>query len=39
MGFLLSVFMVIHIYTCTLGTKPWSLFKGIITGYHESDEL
>jgi thiosulfate reductase cytochrome b subunit len=36
-GFLLSVFMVIHIYTCTLGSKPTSLFKGMISGYHESD--
>jgi thiosulfate reductase cytochrome b subunit len=38
MGFFLSVFLVIHIYTCTLGSKPASLFRGIITGYHESDE-
>jgi thiosulfate reductase cytochrome b subunit len=37
MGFFLSIFMVIHIYTCTLGAKPTSLFKGMITGYHESD--
>ena len=34
MGFLLSLFMVIHIYTCTLGSKPTSLFRGMITGYH-----
>jgi len=38
MGFFLSVFMVIHIYTCTLGAKPTSLFKGMITGYHESGD-
>ncbi len=38
MGFLLSIFMIIHIYTCTLGHKPTSLFRGIITGYHVSDE-
>ncbi len=38
MGFLLSVFMIIHIYTCTLGAKPFSLFWGMITGYHRSDE-
>ncbi len=37
-GFFLSIFMVIHIYTCTLGSKPTSLFKGMITGYHETDE-
>jgi len=38
MGFLLSIFMVIHVYTCTLGAKPTSLFRGIITGYHISEE-
>lgn len=38
MGFFLSVFMIIHIYTCTLGAKPTSLFWGMISGYHHSDE-
>jgi len=38
LGFFISVFLVIHIYTCTLGSKPTSLFRGILTGYHESDE-
>jgi len=37
MGFFLSIFLIIHIYTCTLGDKPTSLFRGIITGYHVSD--
>ena len=26
MGFFLSIFMIIHIYTCTLGSTPTSLF-------------
>jgi len=38
MGFLISIFMIIHIYTCTLGARPTSLFKSIISGYHESDD-
>lgn len=38
MGFFLSVFMIIHIYTCTLGAKPTSLFWGMISGYHHSEE-
>ena len=38
MGFLLSVFMVIHIYTCTLGARPTSLFWGMISGYHRSED-
>jgi thiosulfate reductase cytochrome b subunit len=37
MGFFLSVFMVIHIYTCTLGAKPTSLFWGMISGYHRDE--
>lgn len=37
-GFLLSIFMIIHIYTCTLGSKPSSLFWGMISGYHESGD-
>ncbi len=37
-GFLISVFLIIHIYTCTLGARPTSLFRGIITGYHEPEE-
>lgn len=36
-GFLLTIFMIIHIYTCTLGARPFSLFWGIITGYHRSE--
>lgn len=38
MGFCLSIFMLIHIYTCTLGDKPTSLFWGMITGYHRTDD-
>ena len=37
MGFFLSVFMILHIYTCTLGAKPTSLFWGMISGYHRDD--
>lgn len=38
MGFFLSLFLVIHIYTCTLGSKPTSLFRGMLSGYQESEE-
>jgi thiosulfate reductase cytochrome b subunit len=37
-GFLLSIFLIIHLYTCTLGDKPATLFKSIINGYHEEHE-
>jgi thiosulfate reductase cytochrome b subunit len=36
-GFLLSIFLIIHIYFCTFGAKPSSNFKSIITGYHEGN--
>ncbi len=38
MGFFLSIFMIIHIYTCTLGSTPTTLFRGMITGYHSAEE-
>jgi len=38
MGFFLSLFMIIHIYTCTLGARPSSLFKSMLSGYHETEE-
>lgn len=38
MGFLLSIFMLIHIYTCTLGSTPTTLFRGMITGWHSPEE-
>lgn len=34
-GFVLSMFLLIHLYTCTLGDKPGTLFKSMINGYHE----
>ena len=37
-GFVLSIFLLIHLYTCTLGDKPGTLFKSMITGYHEEHE-
>ncbi|MBS0011128.1 MAG: cytochrome b/b6 domain-containing protein [Bacteroidales bacterium] len=37
-GFILSMFLLIHIYTCTLGDKPLTLFKSLIDGYHEEHE-
>jgi len=33
-GFSLSVFMLIHIYFCTIGKTPVSNFKSMITGWH-----
>ena len=38
MGFLLSIFMIIHIYTITLGSRPLRNFRAIITGWHHIEE-
>lgn len=35
MGFFISVFLVVHIYFCTIGSTPISNFKSMFTGYHE----
>jgi thiosulfate reductase cytochrome b subunit len=37
-GFIISVFMVIHIYFCTIGKTPTSNFKSIVNGYHEDHD-
>lgn len=37
-GFIVSLFMVVHIYFCTIGHKVSSHFKAMITGYHEVHE-
>ncbi|RLD58373.1 MAG: cytochrome B [Bacteroidetes bacterium] len=34
-GFVISLFMVIHVYFCTIGAKPLSNFKSMFNGYHE----
>lgn len=35
-GFLLSLFMILHIYLCTVGKTATTNFKSMATGYHES---
>jgi thiosulfate reductase cytochrome b subunit len=37
-GFVVSMFLVIHIYTCTITSKPGSIFRSIISGYRETEE-
>ncbi len=34
-GFMITIFMLIHIYFCTIGKTPTSNFKSMIDGYHE----
>ena len=35
-GFVISLFMVIHVYFCTMGKTAFSNFKSIINGWHET---
>jgi thiosulfate reductase cytochrome b subunit len=37
-GFTISVFMVIHIYFCTIGKTATSNFRSMINGYHEAHD-
>jgi thiosulfate reductase cytochrome b subunit len=34
-GFVISIFLVVHIYFCTCGKSPKSNFKSILNGYHD----
>jgi len=34
-GFIVSLFMIVHIYFCTIGHTVTSNFKSMITGFHE----
>ena len=35
-GFIISLFMFVHIYFCTIGKTATSNFKSMLTGFHES---
>ena len=35
-GFCISLFLIVHLYFCTIGHTAFSNFKGMITGYHET---
>ena len=35
-GFIISLFMFVHIYFCTIGKTPKSNFKSMLDGYHEA---
>lgn len=37
-GFIISVFLFVHIYFCTIGKNPLRNFKSIINGWHEAHD-
>lgn len=37
-GFIISLFLVIHVYFCTIGHTPLSHFKAMFNGYQEAHE-
>jgi thiosulfate reductase cytochrome b subunit len=34
-GFLVSIFLIVHVYFCTMGATVFSIFKGMISGWAE----
>ena len=36
-GFIVTVFLFVHIYFCTIGKNPFKNFKSIFTGWHEDN--
>jgi len=34
LGFVISLFLVVHVYFCTIGSNPISNFKSMFNGYH-----
>ena len=38
MGFILSIFMFIHIYTCSIGKSPRDNYRAIVTGWAEVEK-
>jgi thiosulfate reductase cytochrome b subunit len=37
MGFILSLFMFVHIYLCTIGKPAGSHFRAMLSGWHHSE--
>lgn len=33
-GFIVSIFLIVHVYLCTLGPTTGSMFRSMISGYH-----
>lgn len=37
-GFIISLFLIVHLYLCTIGIKKHNTFKSIVDGWHYKDE-
>jgi len=37
LGFLVSIFLIVHLYVASIGKNPLNNFKSIINGYHDMD--
>ncbi len=35
LGFIVSLFFVVHVYFCSIGSRPLSNYRSMFTGYHE----
>lgn len=36
-GFIVSIFLIIHVYMCSFGIRKYNTFKSILTGWHHVD--
>ena len=37
LGFLVSIFLIVHLYVASIGKNPLNNFKSILNGYHDMD--
>lgn len=37
-GFILSIFMFVHIYLCTIGKPPGTHFRAMLSGWHQHED-
>ena len=35
LGFLVSIFLIVHLYVASIGKHPLNNFKSILSGYHD----
>ena len=38
LGFLVSIFLIVHLYVASIGKHPLNNFKSILTGYHDIND-
>lgn len=39
LGFLIFLFLIIHIYAASIGKTPWQNYKSIVSGWHDAHDI